>query len=414
MTEIVAVLWERLTKEIAQSSPLDFLVKLLAAVVVVALAYILKELWAVVSPRLRSWWVTRRMLQSRIATLEGRLKRGLGAVARTDHGTHTSEGTGVWLTRPITCPWSDNEYRGVLARSIPIWVFANLKGGVGKTTNAANLAGYYALRSLNAREKPILLIDGDYQGSLSSMCASDEIRVPHAGHDSLSTRLISGDMSVLELLNAIPVQHPEMVANLPLRVIPAHYDLAQAENRLMVEWLFEKSSVDIRYSLASILHNPLIQEHFSRIVIDAPPRLTTACIQALCAATAVVIPTVLDRLSGEAVGTFLGQLKTLQSAGVCPYLKFGGIIAYNPGRATRYLGDAGDAIADALRKHGLDEHLYINDHLIGHNPLLAESAGTLIGVCRNGPAREVEPLQRAFGDLAAAIEERIASCGQGR
>jgi hypothetical protein len=38
MTDIVAVLWERLTKELAQSSPLDFLVKLLAAVVVVGLA----------------------------------------------------------------------------------------------------------------------------------------------------------------------------------------------------------------------------------------------------------------------------------------------------------------------------------------------------------------------------------------
>ena len=40
--------------------------------------------------------------------------------------------------------------------------FGNLKGGVGKTTLAANFAAYLS----HTRNKPVLLVDLDYQGSL--------------------------------------------------------------------------------------------------------------------------------------------------------------------------------------------------------------------------------------------------------
>lgn len=43
--------------------------------------------------------------------------------------------------------------------------FGNLKGGVGKTTLAANFAAYLS----HTRNKPVLLVDLDYQGSLSNM-----------------------------------------------------------------------------------------------------------------------------------------------------------------------------------------------------------------------------------------------------
>jgi cellulose biosynthesis protein BcsQ len=231
--------------------------------------------------------------------------------------------------------------------------------------------------------------------------------VPAPNHDSQATKLIGGETRAADLLNTVPVRHPDMIDNLPLRIAPAYYDLAQAENRLLIEWLFGERPADIRYLLAQILHDPVVQKNFSRIVIDAPPRLTTACVQALCAATHVVIPTVLDRLSVEAVGTFIGQLETLKSGGVCPYLKYGGIIGYNPGRTERQVGDAEDSIRDALRKHKLDEKLYIDDPTLVHRPLIAECAGQTIAYARIGPASEVKVVREMFARLAAEIEARM-------
>ena len=238
------------------------------------------------------------------------------------------------------------------------------------------------------------------------MGAADADRVPAPTHDSLATKLISGQRTATDLLTAPAAQHQDMAANLPLRIVPAYYDLAQAENRLLIEWLFDVDGPDIRYQLARILHDPVVQSNFSRVIIDAPPRLTTACVQALCAATHVIIPTVLDRLSGEAVGSFLGQIETLKSAKVCPYIKYAGVIGYRPGQATRYVPDAEDSVRDALRLYGLDDALYLSDVVVSHNPLLAESAGQMIGTARTTPANEVERLRGLYQRLAAAIEDR--------
>ena len=266
-------IWDRLTKDtFPESSPLDLLVKLLAALILLGLVYLVKLLWSLAWPRLKLWWLTKKRLLARIEALEARLQRGLGAVAQTNHGSHLSEGKGVWLTKPIEPGWTDEKYRAKLLDSIPIWVFANNKGGVAKTTDACNLAAHYAMAAQQAgNSKPVLLLDVDYQGSSSSMGAKNFIRVPRPTHDSRATKLVSGQTTASNLLDAPVVQHPEMVDDLPLRIVTAYYDLAQAENRLMIEWLFGESAQDIRYRLAHILHDPVIQSNFSRIIIDAPP-----------------------------------------------------------------------------------------------------------------------------------------------
>src|SRR6266567_2041621 len=88
-------------------------------------------------------------------------KRALNAVARTVTKKSAEEGQGIWLTRPIHQP---DEYKNNVRRS-KILAIANLKGGVGKTTLAANIGAYLA----KDWQKRVLLIDLDFQGSLSSM-----------------------------------------------------------------------------------------------------------------------------------------------------------------------------------------------------------------------------------------------------
>ena len=109
-------------------------------------------------------------------------RRALQAVARTSNESGACEGKGVWVTTPVRQP--HDYWRGVTnAKTLAI---ANLKGGVGKTTLAANIGAYLA----KDWQKRVLLIDLDFQGSLSSMAFPGKDWLPGLDQSSLATRLI--------------------------------------------------------------------------------------------------------------------------------------------------------------------------------------------------------------------------------
>ena len=266
-------------------------------------------------------------------------RRALSAVARQRTPDGLREGRGVWGLAPISPP---QNYKGNV-RASRILAVANLKGGVGKTTIAANIAAHLAHD--DSWQKRVLLVDLDYQGSLSSMAfPNDQSWLPPAGSNSVSTLALSG-----EIEPSIFLQACKSVDGEPrLKVVTAHYDLAQADNRLLVEWLLNKRTADsrsllriyadllagrsycpneMRYNLTKLLHSEAVRENFDLIIIDCPPRLTAGTIQALCASSHLLIPTLLDRPSGESVVSFCSQVEALKAAGVCPHLEYVGIVA---------------------------------------------------------------------------------------
>ena len=125
------------------------------------------------------------------ATLK-HFKRALGSWSRLRLAIDAIDvdGPGLWISRK---PRRPNNYASNIKNSIPIILVANLKGGVGKTTIAANLIAHYTQK----KNQRILAIDLDFQGSLSSMIipgdSFDELLAQQAnGEDSKAAQLIEG------------------------------------------------------------------------------------------------------------------------------------------------------------------------------------------------------------------------------
>lgn len=254
--------------------------------------------------------------------------RARRAVARQGRGEAAQEGPGVFLTRPIkSLPHHDAAFVG----SRRVIAVGNLKGGVGKTTISANLGASLATR----HAKRVLLIDLDFQGSLSEM-AHPKWRIgPRAALLSPANRLISGDIDAAALIeSAKPILPPQSFwdsaqlarpEQFRFDVIRADYDLAQAETRLLIHWLTDLSGDDVRFQMAKTLRAEPIRDHYDYVILDLPPRLTVASAQALAAASHFLTPTIMDRASAGAVVTFFDQVRLLAEAGVAPHLKSLGV-----------------------------------------------------------------------------------------
>ncbi len=90
---------------------------------------------------------------------------------------------------------------------------------------------------------------------------------------------------------------------------------------------------DVRFRLRAILHTKEIADRFDFILLDCPPRLTTACINALAASDYVLIPVLPNVISTAAVPRLLRWLKNLRLV-ACPDLAVLGIV----GNKVKYYG----------------------------------------------------------------------------
>lgn len=181
--------------------------------------------------------------------------------------------------------------------------FGNLKGGVGKTTLAVNFAAYIN----HMHNKPVLLVDLDYQGSLSNtlMLAIDREEV-----ESRVDLLFDPSADLATLDRAAEQLAPKLAR---AWLVPANYTFAQLENKLLLQWLLqEDGGVDVRFRLARALLRPEVRRRYAAIIFDMPPRMTLGSINALVASHYFVVPTVLDKLSAEAVGQFVTNMKAIK------------------------------------------------------------------------------------------------------
>lgn len=221
-------------------------------------------------------------------------------------------------TRVLRAVWlRDRSIKNVsvptpLSKSIPIISFLNMKGGVGKTTLAANIGAH-----LTKKGARVLYIDFDYQGTLSLMVAST------ANRDRLennSYKLLQ-DTTYNEIKRSI-----HRFDDLPnVGLFAAHYVLFRDEMELFANWAANIGDYDIRFALKKILHTPDCASDWDAVIIDCGPRFTTSTINALCASTHIVIPAILDEPSAQAVGYLSKEFRDHKSE-LFPELQLLGVI----------------------------------------------------------------------------------------
>ncbi len=182
-------------------------------------------------------------------------------------------------------------------RSCPVIAVTAEKGGVGKTTTAVNLSANLSL----FYQKKVLVVDMDPQGHVS-----EALKGLNIGHPAvpLSEVLIENRPDISPCIVACSIKD--------LYIAPSDRALRQTETAL-------SARIGKEFKLAKALST--VSVGYDIIVIDSPPNLGNLTVNAMVAASHVIIPVDMSPLAMQALENISQTLEILyDSIGRAPEL----------------------------------------------------------------------------------------------
>ena len=179
-----------------------------------------------------------------------------------------------------------------------ILAIANQKGGVGKTTTAINLSA-----ALAQKGHKTLLLDLDPQGNATlSFLDPEQVQL------SVFDTLVEEGKTLAEAVHKTNLKH--------LDIIPARISLAKFESKML-------GDIDSHFRLKDRLK--VLEQEYPYIVIDTPPTLGLLTVNALVAASHLLVPIQSSYFALEGTDDLLETVEKIK-ARPNPRLEFLGVV----------------------------------------------------------------------------------------